>query len=732
MKNKILLLFAFSLMLFAFPALSQQPSKKEMQSQMQEVINNLNRQIADLEKQITEAKKNKEEPKSIKEKEEQLMILKKQVGMMYGLNTGFDKMADNTFQPAGQKDKKTIPEKDNRRISKLPKKDFSDAELVSFVRSIFTKVETKLPAEEVISAKKIYNEVKTNYTKTKPEYKLANAVSNAATGCWVYGHWQKAIWLAGKAYLEDVTDLYKLNNYASYLSMLGCEDLAIPILKWLNEKRPESSTVMNNLGQAWYGLGDMDKAKQYLKAATAVDQYHSIANHTLSKIYTAENNYMLAIPALKASMKYCYTPEKEFELEKLGGQIEDEDIDFNYPMGVDPFGFEAFFKAWPPLSNSLSESPIVYAKWTAYWDEVNKLEEKLRLEEEEAIERARKFAQSITDPGKGSSVMKLHYTNAWVKANKKMPLALTKRAALTIEQVMDLMAQAYHTTTTARLNALEEQMQKVKLTNPTCKEMDGLNQTYLNSANAIIAEGLNEMNKVYLQHKREVQSHIRLMSYSSLTDYGDRLSGFQDEFWKKNQWIYRIQWGFVQRYRQLRKFPPTISSACVQTTTVPEQTWQLPPLKKPDCTHTASINFPIGSIKEKCNTIEIDESQLEYKRDNSQKGEIKKVMEEIGEIINQAINPLNITPGEPTIESDPADLELELQTGDIEIIESDVSDGRKLGLEMGEITIKQGGVEVLQNEIKILSPTPSTSQLSLGFDAAGNVMVNTSRIKTFF
>jgi hypothetical protein len=715
---------------------SQQPNKAQMQSQMNDVIVQLNQQIDDLEKQIAEAKKNKEDPESIKDMEEQLAALKKQVKMMGGLNKDVGKISGNTFQQANQKSDKIIPEKDLKRISKIPKENFSDGELVSFVKTVFAKVEKKLPAEEIAASQKIYNEVKSNYNKTKPEYKFANVVSNAATGCWVYGHWEKAIWLAGKAYLEDINDLYKLNNYASYLSMVGCEDLAIPILIWLSGKRPESSTVQNNLGQAWFGLGDMDNAKQYLKAATSIDQYHSAANHTLSKIYTAENNYMLAIPALKASMKYCYTPEKAAELEKIGGELEDEDIDFNYPMPVDPFGFEAFFSAFPPLSGSLAESPKVAAQWRAFYESVNALDNKLKAEEDEAVKRAGIFAKSLVDQNKSKLVTEHHRTYSWMKAQRKLPLANKKRSALTIEQIMDLMGQAYDQTTTQRLNALEEQTRNLSLNNPTCREWDAINTAYLNSANAIIQQGIDEMNRVYSQHKREIQSFLKLLAYGTITDYGGKKQ-FEDALWERNQWIYRKQWGFVQRYRQLRKYPPTVSSACNPPPQYPEQIWVLPELKKPPCPFKADIKTPVGSIKERCNTIVVDESKLKYKRDNSQKGEIKKVMEEIGEIIDQAINPLNITAGEPTIEYDPADMELTFTEGDIEILESEPSDGRKLQLEMETITVKTEPIvkvtvgQATETTVKITvgQATPSTSNLSVGFDAGGNVMVNTSRCK---
>src|SRR5690242_5117965 len=82
------IIFSLLVMLYAVPALSQTPSKKEIMEQMAQVTKELNMQIADLQKQIDEAKKNKENDETIKPMEDQLAMLKKQVQMMGGLNNG--------------------------------------------------------------------------------------------------------------------------------------------------------------------------------------------------------------------------------------------------------------------------------------------------------------------------------------------------------------------------------------------------------------------------------------------------------------------------------------------------------------------------------------------------------------------------------------------------------------------------------------------------------------------
>src|SRR5258706_14920881 len=107
-----------------------------------------------------------------------------------------------------------------------------------------------------------------------------------------------------------------LNNYAAFLSMMGAEQAAIPILLYLNNKFPNNNTILNNMGQAWFGLGDMTASKKYLEAATELYPTHSMANLTLSKIYLSgpSPDTTKAKDALKRSISESYCADKEHDL----------------------------------------------------------------------------------------------------------------------------------------------------------------------------------------------------------------------------------------------------------------------------------------------------------------------------------------------------------------------------------------------------------------------------------
>ncbi len=75
---------------------------------------------------------------------------------------------------------------------------------------------------------------------------------------------QEAILLAAKAALLDPGRDMNLNNLAGLLVIGGAPYPAIPILKTLVAKYPDHSMVLNNLGQAYAGIGAKDSAMVYL------------------------------------------------------------------------------------------------------------------------------------------------------------------------------------------------------------------------------------------------------------------------------------------------------------------------------------------------------------------------------------------------------------------------------------------------------------------------------------
>ena len=146
------------------PVKTEMPSKTEMQSQMNEATNEIRKEIADLEKQIASSK----DADEIKDLNEQVAILKKQLSMMEGLNKNMAGMSEKVFKAAGNEDTGTaIPKRDATRISMIPKKIATDAELLSFLKNVNSGVERLISPAERTEALNIYSETKAKYKSVR-------------------------------------------------------------------------------------------------------------------------------------------------------------------------------------------------------------------------------------------------------------------------------------------------------------------------------------------------------------------------------------------------------------------------------------------------------------------------------------------------------------------------------------------------------------------------------------
>ena len=587
-----------------------------MQAQMKRAIDEINSQVIDLEKQLLEAKKNKADPDSIKELEDQIAMLKKQLVMMQNLTKGLSSVSATTFQQAADEGKQLVPARDAARINRLPKNIFTNPELLNYLQKLHAEVETLMLPAERAEAIRVYRNV-------RDSSKSLTDINNAAVGCWVYGHWEKALWLSGKACLDDMSDPDNLNNYAAFLTMIRGEHAAIPILRFLNRKYPDNSTVLNNLGQAWFGLGDISTAKKYLDSATIQFPNHSTANGTLSTIYLHQQDSVQAIAALRRSLRSCFSVEKAAALEGLGEELDDDDIEFDYPMSDDPFGLEPFFNEFPATPGSIAETPRAIRAWEAFEEAAGRLYEEAYEREDSAQQRTAVFIRNMSDAGYNEPVLRMHNSTVYYKAARKLPLAIKKKSAISINEIMLMMADAFHNVTTNRLNALEARRKTEMVNANECHEVEAVENRFMSDAKVIIDEGRAAMKQVYLQHRRKVDKFLKLTGYSSVNDYNQSMQLFHDAIWKKHQWIFTYTAQFTSVYRNIQKRPKMGTRCNEDLSREPTQTKQLPTFKTPDCPHESKIELTIGEIKEVCNTCAIDESKLKFRPEMTQKGEVQ-------------------------------------------------------------------------------------------------------------
>ena len=561
--------------LIAKPVFSQTPSKKEMQEQMQQAIKDLNNQIKELEKQIAEGKKNKEELEVIKGMEDDLAMLKKQAIMMGNMSKGVSNMSDRTFQQAANEDNnEDVLKKDINRIKTLPEKVLTHAELTIFVKNITAEVEKKISPEQLKQALAIY--------KIAKEKKLEADIGNFASLCWMNSYTELALYFAGKACLADMKNPDNLNNYAAFLSMTGGEHLALPILENLNQQFPGNSTVLNNMGQAWHGLGEINNAKKYLNDAMHAYAMHPQANRTMGRIQKAEGRAQESIESLKRAIKESYDPDIEAEIENLGGKLKYEDVPFRYPGKAEQIGVEKFFQSIPAYPFVGGETASAsWIEWSDFKEKVMAAKEAVGMKLKILKAKVEAYTKKVIAD---QSLLQPYNNKVHITARRKSLLLIewyNDRLALLNTEMMDaanLIAQ-YRDEMEQALKSLTE-----------CSARKDAATTFLSKANL-----LNQQvsSKGQLLHKEFINAEAWLALYTST----DR-SLYELEIEKIKEGVLIALYGLHAEF----------DVGCIKTETPRrEYSRQLPDFDEKYCQYKTELSVPFMektfSIKVECNKM---------------------------------------------------------------------------------------------------------------------------------
>ena len=266
-------------------------------------------------------------------------------------------VSDQQLKEAYENEMRIVPVLDNERIASISKIPLSDAQLPAYLEKIHMQLGVKLGAGITAPSEKVYQWLKN-------EYKTATAVGNSGVGCWMMGKPELALYLLSKACIDDPTDADNLNNFSALLTMSGAEQLAIPLLNKLNSQFPDNSTILNNIGQAWFGLGDITKAQSYLDSAIRLCAYHPQANVTKSFIQESKGEKEEAVESMKRSVREAYSSDKEDRLRSLGYNLDGSDITWNFKPNPDPLGLGNFNH--PAFPISVEQSVALEIDWQEF------------------------------------------------------------------------------------------------------------------------------------------------------------------------------------------------------------------------------------------------------------------------------------------------------------------------------------------------------------------------------
>jgi tetratricopeptide (TPR) repeat protein len=210
-----------------------------------------------------------------------------------------------------------LPPKDLLRLSLIPKQPPTLIQLANGLR------QSKKNLEGIATAN-VLEEVKAIVATQTPEQQHTSAIAEFYADKPV-----QSLLVSINSVLQNPSDVMGWNNLAAIMNMTGLEHKAIPILMNQLLSNPNSSLLLNNMGQAYLGLGDIGMAEMFLKKCLAEDPMNPEANRSMGMIRFANRQYEegmqyfekeLAVAYRKSSMALMRSKNPAFNLLQLRKQ----------------------------------------------------------------------------------------------------------------------------------------------------------------------------------------------------------------------------------------------------------------------------------------------------------------------------------------------------------------------------------------------------------------------------
>ena len=279
-------------------------------------------------------------------------------------------VTDAQLKKSYEVESRVVPLKDVARINSALSITLFTAMMSDYIAKTQQAVLEILSPKAKATGAQIYQQIKS----------VNKSAANTAVGLWMDGKPTLALYIMGEVCKADPDNVLNLNNYAAFLTMCGAEQVALPILNNLNKRYPKNSSILNNLTQAWLGLGDIERANKYADSAIRIYAYHPQANMAKCIIEESKGNIPAAIAAAKKSISKAYSSEKENKLRKLGYDLKSDDINWDRPMPQDALGLGKF--TWPEYPLDVEQNKLLEKEWKDFRNECQQKINELKIQQQ--------------------------------------------------------------------------------------------------------------------------------------------------------------------------------------------------------------------------------------------------------------------------------------------------------------------------------------------------------------
>lgn len=583
--------------LLALAAFAQKPSKAQMDADK--------KRLAEAMKELEETRA-KMSPEARKNYDSVMNLM----GMGQKMNDALNKVNTNSATPSVglSSSNGSIPARNNPKIAAIAATP-SNAAMGASIKNANSKTLPLLLPMAQQEGKNIYDALK---AKKVP----ADEMGQAANLLWISGKTQVAFYIMARVCSDDPTNTDNLNNYASMLHTLDAPQLAIPVLNNLNARFRNNSTILNNLGQAWFALGEISKADKYLDSAILISAYHPQANFTKCLIDESRGNKAAAIAHGRAAMKGGYSKATEDKLKQLGYTPTGDDFS-DLPgykdRSKDLLNLAGFQP--PPFPKNAQESEALEPVWKEYKNDIegriSPLEKQaqeynktlVRSTEEKIKKGMAMRNKAIANPGSVSQAEAMALADAPVFAARmmyKQKLVLENLARKRNELAQKL-RQFYSGEGAAMENKYKKQMEDIAknagdgeggtsemTTEQLCKLKTKATNDFLASYNGKLEELFHEYLAIEKQYYNE-------LAYTNLYTTYPEANALANAGLKVD-WLRDIKASDNFNFKSI-KMP-----VCADPVDPPGK-GKLQEFKDPNCDINSSLNWVVGSITVTCSGV---------------------------------------------------------------------------------------------------------------------------------
>jgi tetratricopeptide (TPR) repeat protein len=166
------------------------------------------------------------------------------------------------------------------KLSQLPQLKTEES-YTNYIQQLNTSIANAIKPEEKKKADDYIRNKKLTQSKD---------IGNTALASWLQNKLAASLYLFSKAIITNPADALTANNFSAFLLMGGLPEKSIPILEYWNKQKPGEPTILSNLGNAYYRLGDVDKAMKFLQQCVQADTLNATANKILCLLFLKQGD----------------------------------------------------------------------------------------------------------------------------------------------------------------------------------------------------------------------------------------------------------------------------------------------------------------------------------------------------------------------------------------------------------------------------------------------------------